>query len=592
LLAFGYACEATTPRPAPGVVNRASPSGIAPATSSLVPDVATSARPGGDGIPLEELDEDEFTAAKRRASIALPIGEPARWSAPFRHTTRAGGSQRPPHEGVAGIALGAGWGCAELDATGERYRACWLPSSVAERDRGTRAVRAKPVPWLGVWPAATAERLCARVGPQVECWSALQLVKQRPAGILEPKTWRSEGKVTQFSLGIAAAPSFVCALHGGHLSCQGSDPFGVLARSPSKPVDVFGWPHPLALGHHHGCVRQDLDIMCWGRGDQGELGFPATERCQDGASAVACSRQLGRARVQGERASHPPLLVAGDTYTCAVTANFVECWGKSRDGFFAAPGPARVPGLRLNGVNSLSAGPRGLCGDAYDGGARCVGAIAAPPRGVTRVVVSQGDDASACGVDADGIVCWGEAYSPHGRPRAPVRIRVDRASDPGAPVVDTKGRWDAECQSQRPCTRDWAKPRRCESPPAAVPWATLAPHALAQRGQLVSVTGNFVVGPGGMTMAGCSRWRPGQTGSDPPNAPRLCCNGGWAPLGLVSEGFALGLEGMECKGDESRLCCSAPATGQAIVATGMLEWEEERVPPGWVLREPKLCSLE
>jgi hypothetical protein len=101
--------------------------------------------------------------------------------------------------------------------------------------------------------------------------------------------------------------------------------------------------------------------------------------------------------VQGERESHPPLLVAGDTYTCAVTDRFVECWGRSRDGFFSAPGPSRVAGLRLNGVASLSAGPRGLCGDVYGGGARCVGAIAAPPRGVSRVVVSQGDDASACG---------------------------------------------------------------------------------------------------------------------------------------------------------------------------------------------------
>ena len=25
----------------------------------------------------------------------------------------------------------------------------------------------------------------------------------------------------------------------------------------------------------------------------------------------------------------------------------------------------------------------------------------------------------------------------------------------------------------------------------------------------------------------------------PPNAPKLCCNGNWAPLGLVSDGFAL-----------------------------------------------------
>jgi len=294
--------------------------------------------------------------------------------------------------------------------------------------------------------------------------------------------------------------------------------------------------------------------------------------------------------VQGERKSHPPLLVAGDTFTCAVTANFVECWGKSRDGFFKAPGPARIPGLRLNGVASLSAGPRGLCGDNYDGGARCVGAIPAPPRGVTGVVVSQGDDASACGVDADGIVCWGEAYSPRGSPGAPVRIRVDYPSGAAAPVLDTPAHWDAACGINRPCTRDWAKPPRCEGPQGAVPWANLARDAAAQRGKIVSATGNFVVGPGMSTLMGCSRWGPFDTGVDPPNAPLLCCNGTWAPLGLVSEGFALRLEDLECGGDGSRLCCSAPATGQGIVATGTLEWDNGS--GDWLLRDPQLCSLE
>lgn len=122
-----------------------------------------------------------------------------------------------------------------------------------------------------------------------------------------------------------------------------------------------------------------------------------------------------------------------------------------------------------------------------------------------------------------------------------------------------------------------------------MPWATLAHDAAAQRGQIVSVMGNFVVGPGSMTLMGCSRWAPGET--EPPDAPQACCNGSWAPLGLVSEGFALRLEDLECQGDDSRLCCSAPATGQAIVATGRLEWDG-RGEGGWMLREPKLCSLD
>jgi len=248
--------------------------------------------------------------------------------------------------------------------------------------------------------------------------------------------------------------------------------------------------------------------------------------------------------------------------------------------------------LRLNGVNSVSAGPRGLCGDDDHGGTRCAGAIPAPPRGVFNVAVSRGDDASACGVDADGIVCWGEAYSARGRPRAPVRVRVDHAATADAPVLDRRANWDAHCQINRPCTRDWANLPRCEGTPTALPWETLARDAAARRGQIVSVTGNFVVGPGAMTLKGCSRWGPDHPGVDPPNAPELCCNGTWAPLGLVSDGLALRLEDLECAGDESRLCCSAPATGQAIVATGKLEWDTAGGDAGWILREPKLCSLE
>jgi len=545
-------------------------------------------------MPVEELDAiiKAELAAKTRASDGPITGKPALWTGPFELTKPAGPSRLSPRESVAEIALGDGWGCAELDAHGERQRVCWLTSSVAERDRGKRALHAERVPWLGVWPAATADRWCARVGSELRCWSALEFIRERPAAVPEPKAWAREDNATRWSLGVAVAPGFECALDGSALVCHGSDPFAVLARSPAQSGNLaVDWPHPLALGLHHGCVREELAIECWGRGDHGELGYAPSERCQDGAGEIACSRGLGLAHVQGERGSHPPLLVAADTFTCAVTANFVECWGKSRDGFFAAPGPARVPGLRLNGVNSVSAGPRGVCGDDYDGGARCAGAIPAPPRGVSHVAVSQGDDASACGVDAEGIVCWGAAYSPRTRPRAPVRIRVDRAATSQAPVLDRPGHWDAECEINRPCSRDWANPPRCEGTLTAAPWEMLARDAAARRGQIVRVTGTLVAGPAAMTLIGCSRWGPDHPGVDPPNAPELCCNQTWAPLGLVSDGLALRLEDLACAGDESRLCCSAPATGQAIVATGRLEWDT-RGDAGWMLSEPRLCSLQ
>jgi len=77
----------------------------------------------------------------------------------------------------------ADWGCAKFDATGERHRACGIASSFAEQDRGKRVLRAERVPWLGVWPVMTAERWCARVGSELECWPALEFLRQWPAAI-------------------------------------------------------------------------------------------------------------------------------------------------------------------------------------------------------------------------------------------------------------------------------------------------------------------------------------------------------------------------------------------------------------------------
>ncbi|HYQ03012.1 MAG TPA: hypothetical protein VER96_30275 [Polyangiaceae bacterium] len=569
VLALCLACEASRPR---GVAGNGAPSASG---------TAPTATPG-----VEKL------AAQARASDDA-VGKPERWNGPFRLTTPAGHSPRPPRDAVTAIAVGAGWGCAELNANGQQQHVCWVASSVAEQDRGKRAIVAEPVPWLAVWPAITAERLCARVGTEVECWPALDFIRQRATAIPEARVWARADRATRRSAGIAAAPNFECEFGHGALECHGSDPFAVLARSPVQIDDPANdWQYPLALGLHHGCVRDDLDIKCWGRGDHGELGFVPSGRCQEGANEIACSRSLGLARVQGEALGGPPLLVAADTFTCAVTGHFVECWGKSRDDFFAAPGPARIPGLRLS-INSLSAGPRGVCGDDYDNdGSRCVGAIPAPPRGVMSVAVSRGDDASACGADVEGIVCWGDAYSPRGRPGTPVRVRVERTDPAEAPVLDSPGRFGASCAINRPCARDWAKPPRCEGTPEAVPWATLARHAAAKRGEVLSVSGDLLVGSGGGTMMGCESWGSGTKGGDPRNAPVACCNQFYALIGLVSESFALRLEGQQCAGDESRLCCSAPATGQAVVATGGLDWDGERGDGGWILREPKLCSLE
>jgi hypothetical protein len=69
-----------------------------------------------------------------------------------------------------------------------------------------------------------------------------------------------------------------------------------------------------------------------------------------------------------------------------------------------------------------------------------------------------------------------------------------------------------------------------------------------------------------------------------------CCNRAGAPI-LLAGTPPLRLEGMYCSGDDSQVCCNAPAYGQTLIATGQLEQAEsgsgEKV---WKLVGPALCE--
>jgi len=71
-----------------------------------------------------------------------------------------------------------------------------------------------------------------------------------------------------------------------------------------------------------------------------------------------------------------------------------------------------------------------------------------------------------------------------------------------------------------------------------------------------------------------------------------CCRHLRAPVLVGGAGGALAIEGLACSGDESRVCCNAPAYGQTVIATGRLVREEAgQTTGGWRLVNVTVCEV-
>jgi hypothetical protein len=302
-------------------------------------------------------------------------------------------------------------------------------------------------------------------------------------------------------------------------------------------------------------------------------------------------------------------LGAGDLFTCASTAGALLCWGANRDAFFGVPGSCpellRQAWPTLHGQvqaprgacsadpvvvarvdrapSPIAVGPRGLCFQRDDT-VKCLGAIPTPRgHGIASVAVSSGSDASACGLHDGGVVCWGEAYS---RPDAldePVRITLESSpSGAEAAAVPTSNPdvWSASCIARRGCTQTASSLARCDRSLVARDWSALSVSADAMAGQVISVRGVLGVGPA-------------SSGPDIACAAPdglACCHRSLAHV-VLGGASLLVLDGYSCRGDDSQLCCNAPAYGQLVVATGRLGRMDTRFADAkWQLSDVALCN--
>lgn len=171
-----------------------------------------------------------------------------------------------------------------------------------------------------------------------------------------------------------------------------------------------------------------------------------------------------------------------------------------------------------------------------------------------------------------------EPAAPRAQPHVVERLVAKAVGGEARLGDDEPKRWEKRCSIQRACS----------------PLAALGPcdPALTVRdspansndgdGKTIALRGTLSLGPIVTTAMACEpKLR------DP---RRRCCNQLGTRAILQCGDASVGLDKLGCAGDESRLCCDAPAFGQTVVAFGKLR----RFPaePGgieWQLDEPKLC---
>jgi hypothetical protein len=427
---------------------------------------------------------------------------------------------------VAGrtLMVGEGWGCVVAIVEKQGAWQCWKAAAPGPRP-AAEAIAAWRVPWMDMRRSLQAgpDRLCTTEGDAVRCMLPPRRGETAPRPFAQPGTApaadepaaRARENFDFENSGLyedLVGGTFACPSKKNDIWCAGDNSYGQLGYSgnaaATPPLLKLWIVANVGLGTWHGCAWRDggppayQGLFCWGRGDAGQLGFPAKEVCRVDGKDVACARKptrvpfdlrlagLGYAPNRGKGDMR-----GGDLFTCARDVRGsakdghgpgIVCWGASRDGLFgsaslcpsglakawptrrggtiAAPAaacstaPALIEGSDrfkaqrgplFNGkptrplevTDKFDIGPRGICMVSEAGEIWCKGAIATPRMlALESVVVSPGEDASACGVTKDSrLFCWGDGYSPANARDVAVPVVFEPTPKPPASEVPANG---------------------------------------------------------------------------------------------------------------------------------------------------------
>jgi alpha-tubulin suppressor-like RCC1 family protein len=201
---------------------------------------------------------------------------------------------------------------------------------------------------------------------------------ETPTGADVPTIMALDGLAKQLAVG----RGFACArLEDARVQCWGRGDAGQLGggpqSGPQRPMDVplGGDAVEIAAGAAHACARLASGaIRCWGDGDDGRLGYG--HEIDDGATPLRNGDvPLGGTAVR---------LAAGEAHTCALLeSGAVRCWGRGDDGRLGYGGvetigddepPSSAGDVALGGpAMQLVAGRRHTCALRSDGVLRCWG---------------------------------------------------------------------------------------------------------------------------------------------------------------------------------------------------------------------------
>jgi alpha-tubulin suppressor-like RCC1 family protein len=228
--------------------------------------------------------------------------------------------------------------------------------------------------------------------------------------------------------GIAAGATHTCALDGaGGVVCWGESWQGQLGDGVigtiSGPVQVSGLTDAVAVatgagvttsGGQHSCaLRANGQVACWGRGEEGQLGYGGL---LDQATPVAVSGVTDAVAV-----------AAAGKHACAVHAGgTVSCWGRGSQGQLGGGNhvSSSVPvavGQLANAVDIVAAN-QFSCALLEGGAVSCwgttggnMGYFGPSPVAVASIadaVALSAGDSHACALRATGsVVCWGRGMS-------------------------------------------------------------------------------------------------------------------------------------------------------------------------------------